>query len=1054
MSQQIRQSELFAGEDWTVLYRAFTQINFNSYDPPSINAALRSYIQTNYPEDYNDWIESSEFVAIIDLLSWLAGSLAFRTDVNARENFLETAQSRESVLRLARFLSYNPRRAQSARGLVKITELTTSQAVVDSFGVNLSNITVKWNDPDNPDWLEQFTLILNSTFDVTNPFGIPYKSMTLGGAATQLYRVNNVRNSSCVYDFSTAIDGDSQDFEIINLDIDETNGFTERSPNPDDSFNLVYRNDGKGNASTRTGFFMMFKQGNLQQEAYSISVPLENRVLSLSATDVNASDVWVQSIASDNTIQSDWTKVPAIFNQNITFNNIDSNIRDIFSVVTGDNDTISIRFSDGRFGTVPLGDIRIWYRTCNGLQYQVRPRDMENIQISIPYLDTNGLSQSLTVKFSLQETVSNAAASEDIDQIRKRAPQVYGSQNRMVSGEDYNVYPLSSNNAVKIKAVNRVYSGHSRFLDINDPTSTYQDVVVMSDDGIIYQQPFDQYSQVPLSSNLTADQYVTNKIQPMLSDVSIRSYFLDLLTRNTDAYGGTIDPNLNLSWIANSSNGTNSVGRLNVQDSFTDEFIATLKILLGVNTQIKFLLPDSTYQWATITSTVLTQINFDQIKTNATCITINEPIPNGAIAVKIVPPYRYTLDSRQLVHLDNMSEIAMIKNFIAQKLPFKLWYQYDAKSVLKYNSDYELAGRWLAQAPSLAAPSANSVMVLEAKYLSGLFWTFEVYQGLRYIFQSVKAVRWPTVHDKKVVDATTGLQTRDRITVVLGADKTQFDIVDNVYDPDGYPDSRMVVITPVDTDDDGVYDNPDAFQEVVGSNLAYFKKTTDTMFDSYDPSTASDYDVSYPGLMDINFTYKHYAGTQNRIDPAITNIVDIFVLGVEYDYLVRQWIANGSPISDFPEQPTALDLMTMFSDMEQFKMFSDQIVWRPVSYKYLFGSVADTNLQAQFKIIKLPNSTLSDGEIKSRVITAINNFFDVNNWDFGETFYFTELAAYIHTQLPTAISSVVIVPLASDSTFGDLFEVRCDSDELFISTAQVSDIVIIDDNSMTNLRIS
>jgi hypothetical protein len=38
-------------------------------------------------------------------------------------------------------------------------------------------------------------------------------------------------------------------------------------------------------------------------------------------------------------------------------------------------------------------------------------------------------------------------------------------------------------------------------------------------------------------------------------------------------------------------------------------------------------------------------------------------------------------------------------------------------------------------------------------------------------------------------------------------------------------------------------------------------------------------------------------------------------------------------------------------------------------------------------------------------------------------------------------------------TFGNLFEVRCATDEMFISTAQVSDVVIIDGNTMANLRI-
>ncbi|RYF02711.1 MAG: hypothetical protein EOO77_32205, partial [Oxalobacteraceae bacterium] len=73
--QNNRQSELFLSKDWLVLYQAFTQVNFNASDPNSINQSLRDYIAVNYPEDFNDWIESSEFVAIIDLLSWLAGTL-------------------------------------------------------------------------------------------------------------------------------------------------------------------------------------------------------------------------------------------------------------------------------------------------------------------------------------------------------------------------------------------------------------------------------------------------------------------------------------------------------------------------------------------------------------------------------------------------------------------------------------------------------------------------------------------------------------------------------------------------------------------------------------------------------------------------------------------------------------------------------------------------------------------------------------------------------------------------------------------------------------------
>jgi hypothetical protein len=203
----------------------------------------------------------------------------------------------------------------------------------------------------------------------------------------------------------------------------------------------------------------------------------------------------------------------------------------------------------------------------------------------------------------------------------------------------------------------------------------------------------------------------------------------------------------------------------------------------------------------------------------------------------------------------------------------------------------------------------------------------------------------------------------------------------------------------------------------------------------------------------IAFQWKHYAPTDHRIDPSQTNIIDIFVLTTEYDFLTRQWIASGAILADLPLPPTELDLRIAFSEFNNYKMFSDEIVWRPAQYKFLFGEGSEPALRAQFKVVALPNSPYSDGEIKSRVIRAINDYFDVSRWNFGETFYYTALAAYIHIQLAAVIGSVVLVPLDESSSFGDGFEVSSLSDEIFISTAQVSDIIIIGSNTPSNLRI-
>ena len=177
------------------------------------------------------------------------------------------------------------------------------------------------------------------------------------------------------------------------------------------------------------------------------------------------------------------------------------------------------------------------------------------------------------------------------------------------------------------------------------------------------------------------------------------------------------------------------------------------------------------------------------------------------------------------------------------------------------------------------------------------------------------------------------------------------------------------------------------------------------------------------------------------------------MLTTEYDYLTRLWISQGADVTQIPAPTTELDLRIAFETFEDYRMFSDQIVWRPVTYKYLFGNGADDQLKATIKVVPLPGSTLSDGEIASQVIAAINTYFDTDLWDFGETFYYTPMAAYIHQQLANVIASVVLVPSFANANFGDGFEIRCQSNEIFISTAQVADVQIITSNTSSNLRI-
>ena len=80
-------------------------------------------------------------------------------------------------------------------------------------------------------------------------------------------------------------------------------------------------------------------------------------------------------------------------------------------------------------------------------------------------------------------------------------------------------------------------------------------------------------------------------------------------------------------------------------------------------------------------------------------------------------------------------------------------------------------------------------------------------------------------------------------------------------------------------------------------------------------------------------------------------------------------------------------------------------------------------------------------------------YFDVSNWDFGESFYYTELAAYIHQQLSSIIASVIVVPIKSESQFGDLFQIKTEPNELFLSTARVQNVEIVESLTDINMRL-
>ena len=116
--------------------------------------------------------------------------------------------------------------------------------------------------------------------------------------------------------------------------------------------------------------------------------------MNLDATNVNNSDVWLYKLDATGNETELWTKVNSVEGNNIVYNSLSKNIRNVYSVLTRVQDRISLIFSDGVFGTLPKGQFKVYYRTSDNRSFAISPDEMTNINISIPYISQDRYTRS------------------------------------------------------------------------------------------------------------------------------------------------------------------------------------------------------------------------------------------------------------------------------------------------------------------------------------------------------------------------------------------------------------------------------------------------------------------------------------------------------------------------------------------------------------------------------------------------------------------------------------------------------------------------------------
>lgn len=1121
MSSSDRQSKLLVAEDWKRVYQSFRNAEFQSYDFDNLRRAMINYLRQNYPEDFNDYIESSEYLALIDMIAFLGQNLSFRVDLNARENFLETAERRESVLRLARMLSYNPRRNQAANGLLKVTSIKTSESIFDSNGLNLSNTVIKWNDNTNANYFEQFTKIVNAALPVSNQIGNPLKAVNIEGVATQKYRINAINTDSAIFPFTKVIEGNNVKFEVVSSDISNTS-IIEEAPLPGTSPSMLFRDDGQGAGSTNTGFFMFMKQGNMQKGTFNVSSPVPNQLVAIDAANINDTDVWLYNIDTKGFETTAWTKLDAIEGNNVIYNSLFNQVRNIYQVQTRVGDRINLVFSDGVFGDLPSGNFRIYYRTSLNASINIAPGALGNVSISIPYQSRTGSQEVLTLGLRLQYNIANGTRSESNAEIKLNAPSTYYTQNRLVTGEDYNIGPLSiSQDIIKTRSVNRISSGISRYFDLNDPSGKYSTTKLYADDGIIYKELYETKQDFRFSSQSDIEGVIVNTVQGIIRSNRLRNFYLS-------EYPDLLVSDLNATWNSYTTATNRDIGTLVDQDNnalpvgtFTANNFKTIK----TGALLKFVAPEgyhfmqdgtlmagsvghpgsSSYKWTRVVKVVDagTEINGT---TNEGGITLNDLIPTGSVLQKVIPVF--SLDFSNDLKLQIIDQTFAYKDFALRydrvKSEWKVVLAENINTISKFS---------LGKAGDISGENLDASWLLYFK-TDGEKYTI-TNRNLRYVFESDTEMKFFFDSADKIYDYKTGKIIRDKIRVLNINSQPEsnipftvnfdWNISDAYKDAEGYTDTKKIQVDFYDLDDDGYIDDPDMFNQIVepfvnsqskiiflekyttsdnvdefryfdNSNNTIITKTNQSQIGAYsqyenprqifylfeedifvqinatlnNQTTITDYKV-FVGRDKLRFEYTHVADSNYRIDPAASNIIDTYLLTKSYDTNIRQYLSGAIEALPLPQSNDEL-FRNYGTQLSKIKSISDEIIYHPVKYKILFGQKAKEDLQVIFKIVRNKDIVINDNELKADVIEAINRFFAIENWDFGETFYFQELAAYIMNQLSPKLVSIVIVPRQGSQSFGSLFEIRCELDEIFISGARVSDVEIIEELTARQLQ--
>jgi hypothetical protein len=356
---------------------------------------------------------------------------------------------------------------------------------------------------------------------------------------------------------------------------------------------------------------------------------------------------------------------------------------------------------------------------------------------------------------------------------------------------------------------------------------------LFADDGIIYKEEFTEKQSFTFATQTDIEGIIYNTIEGILGSATGQNFYLGKFPK-------IIVSDLNAAWTQSSTSTNQTLGLLTDIDSnayTVGTFTANSLRLLEAGTMLKFVAPagkhfmpngtlmtdgagtdhlgKTSYKWCKVISVSGngTVIDEDGIAP----IALNDVIPTGAILQQVIPNYSKVLINDVKVQL--IDQVFEYKDFALR------YDQYDRQWKIVLAEDINTLSEFATgKAGDSTSAALDASWVLYFK-TDGEKYTI-TYRNLRYVMESSDEIRFFFDSADKIYDPSSGQIVRDKIDI-LNINRQpgklipftrdfNWTITDAYRDVEGYLDSRKIQVQFIDLDDDGVIDDPDIFEQIVG----------------------------------------------------------------------------------------------------------------------------------------------------------------------------------------------------------------------------------------------